>query len=269
MVWRGHDHRHLIIMPMKKLLPIIIGLCLLPSLSFAAISFDASSSAGFSGATTATGTITVGSGSNEMLIGELIGGNAGFSNPSMTVDGNSATLVIAVTVGTNRSDAMWYYPNLSAGSHTVSTTWTTALQGILSINSFFGVKQSSTVDATSTSNNSSANPSSNLTTSVAGDLVIDGTTKLKSQNTTALGGSQAALVLDAGSGAIWNGDASYYTTSTIGSVNSQYTLAGSGNWQMIQAAFEAASGSSSPSPSSTLALSGGTLQLSGGVMQIQ
>ena len=116
---------------MKKYLLILIFLgCVFAPRARAAVVFNTSSTMAFTGKTTATTSIIVGSGSNQMLVITLAMGNALGTGMSASVAGNAATL-LAVATGTSRSVNIWDYPHLSPGTYVVSTTWTTATQGTL------------------------------------------------------------------------------------------------------------------------------------------
>lgn len=228
---------------MKKYLLILIFLgCVFAPRARAAVVFNTSSTMAFTGKTTATTSIIVGSGSNQMLVITLAMGNALGTGMSASVAGNAATL-LAVATGTSRSVNIWDYPHLSPGTYVVSTTWTTATQGTLSVASFWGVNQTSPLDATATAAaTATSNPSSTLTTTQNGDVIIDGTPHGGGSTTNSAGGTQAYLAKDSG-GATYTGDVSYWIQPSAGPATSSYVLNATAAWTMLQIALKQATSS--------------------------
>lgn len=217
----------------------LLGFCFAPQ-AHAAISFDASSSKAFTGVQTVTSTITVGSGSNEMLAIIF----ALSSQPTaVKVDGNNANFAVATDAGA----AIYYVTGLSAGSHSVSSTFSVNANGDIGLESLFGVNQSTPLDATSTNNGTSNSPSVGVTTFVANDWVLDATEYATTRTSTAAGAGQVFVFRDVGTTRALT--SSYLVTTSTQNYNSSYTLSASVAWNDMQAAFEpAATVSSAPTP---------------------
>ncbi|HVM76939.1 MAG TPA: fibronectin type III domain-containing protein [Candidatus Paceibacterota bacterium] len=204
---------------------------------FATITFDASSTAIRSAGTSVnTTTITVGSGANNIIVIELGTGAVTASSTGVTVDGNAATRIVQKSNGP-RDAELWYYLNASAGSHSVSSSFTVNCQSVLTVSSFFGVNQSSPLDTYSSKAAISTNPSSTVTTANVNEMIVDATNM--ATTTTAIGPGQNSIVANVTTSGIRQ-NASYFIGSTPGTYTTQYTGQGSAAFTMAQAAFNPA-----------------------------
>lgn len=156
---------------MKKslLLFFSLGFLLFIPHAHAAITFDSSSTLGVTLATTSNPTIVVGTGSNELLVAN-IGGACNVQ--SVTLGGVSATQTTSTFVSNRTS--IWYATGFASGTVNATVTCLTAQNYGIQLSSFFGVNQSTPVDAiaSSTSGNNTT-PSDTITTTVANDLIIN------------------------------------------------------------------------------------------------
>lgn len=155
---------------MRKLLIALFALgLLLPSASFAAITFDAATSGGtISGATTFTFNHTVTSTANTILFVTLYGGDGVDVNPTVSYNGVAMTQIEKV-IGTNHYLYLYYLINPAPGTHTVSSTWSPAHFMSGGAASYAGVAQTNPLNATTTAtqaNGVSNNMTTTLTTTV-------------------------------------------------------------------------------------------------------
>ncbi len=218
----------------------------------ATITLDATSTKAFSGTiqTVVTSTITVGSGSNELLVISIANGNSSATTTTVTVDGVSATQAVISRNGT-RNSSLWYVKGLSAGTHNISSTYSTANLVSISAASFFGVNQTVPLDATSSVIATSANVSSTLTTSVAGDLIVDALDSPVTQSSTAIGSNQTYIMKNL-SESLNTGNASYQVASSSGARTEGYTMSTSTGFTFSVAAFKAATLATSTGTSSIM-----------------
>lgn len=230
----------------------------------AAIIFDASSTVGFKAVSAVTSTITVGTGSNQLLV-ISIGTGDNFTivtSTIVTVDGVSATLAVQEASVSTRISSVWYITGISSGVHNVTTTFSGSTQGMVALSSFFGAKQSSLIDSVATSAASSNNPSTTIFTIFSNDLIVDGTGKSLVRTTTGIGSGQVSIAQDVPSSVnLFNGNSSYNILTTLGSTNISYTLSGSSAYSMSVVAFEAA-------PITTYLITGGSTTIKGASMVI-
>ncbi len=215
-----------------------------------AITLDATSTGTATAKSLATSTITVGSGSNELLIISIANGNTAATTTAVTVDGVAATPVV-LSRSTNRNSSLWYVKGLSAGAHAISSTYSGSNQISLAAASFFGVSQTSPIDATSTLAITSSTVSSTLTTSVPGDLIIDALDSAVNQTSTAIGPNQAYIMKN-----LFEtnniGNASYQIATSSGAKTESYRMSASVAFSFSVAAFKAATSSGGTATSSAI-----------------
>jgi RHS repeat-associated protein len=224
---------------------ILVGTVTDATTTTAGITLDATSTAKISSASVATSTISVGSGPNELLAILIANGNISATTTGVTVDGVSAKQASLLRNGTQNA-SVWYVAGLSSGTHNVSTTHSTSTQIALTLASFFGINQSSTIDATSTKNATSNAPSSSVVTSGVGDLILDALDTAATATTTAIGSGQKYLyqnLLQAAN----NGNYSYQVAAATGTHADSYTLSTSTAWSEALAAFKATTSTTSTS----------------------
>jgi hypothetical protein len=202
------------------------------------ITFDVSSTLAFSKVTTATTTITVGTGADELLVISI----AASSTPAtgVSVDGHAATKAIATST-TGQDAEIWYYLNAtSSATHTVSSTFGANASGTLIISSYFGVNQATPLDATGNKSGNSKAPSSTITTTVANDWIVGMVAFAGGDTASAIGPGQTLIAGNVGN-VTEKGIASYKPTTTAVATSTSVTLTASNvAWEEVQAAFEVA-----------------------------
>jgi hypothetical protein len=210
----------------------------------AVVTLDTSSTDAFSGSSSYTSSINVGSsGGNELLVIEVetVGAPTGVS-----VDGVPAQNAISF-LGNAKDIDIWYVKGLSSGSHTVSTTFGTTRSGNLGMASYFGVAQTNTLDTVATATVSSATAiSSTITTTVANDVLVDGTARTTETTNAVSNASQTKVYGNVGT--TNKNDMSYYVATSTQAYTLGWTYTAS-NVAIAYgvAAFEAAT--STPSVS--------------------
>jgi hypothetical protein len=113
---------------------------------------------------------------------------------------------------------IWYLANPASGSNTVSVTVTGATDSIkLTAASFTGAAQSSPLDASNATSGWGGNPSANVTTGTANDLV---TATLSRFGTTDATTNRTSLYSSTASSTL--GAASYQIATTAGSYSDTY-----------------------------------------------
>jgi hypothetical protein len=239
---------------MKKLWIGILAVSCIPLFAHAAISFDASSSVAVG--TTATTTITIGSGTNRMLIITAVNGASGATGTTVSVNGTDATLLFATSTAA-RSCAIFYYPAPPSGVVNVSSSNPTASSWILA-SSYAGVNQSTPFDVTTSGSVGSptTNATITITTTVANDWLVDAIARV---TLTGFGASQTLIATSSQGG----GD-SYQPTTAAGSYSDTYTFS-NGVYIDCLAAMEPAGGAApATSTQSMVVLDGGRCILDGG-----
>ena len=204
----------------------------------AAITFDATSTVTRTGVTVATTTITVNSGSNEALIILDAWGNATSALTGITVDGVSVPTSTQFDTG-SRHAAIGVITNIAAGTHNVSTSYAANCQVGLTVASFFGVNQSTPVDATSTKTATQPVASDTITTTVANDLIVDVVDLGGTATTTSLGVNQTYLAKNLLTGAN-NGSTDYQVVTSTQTYNPILNLSKPAQFVMVTAAIEPA-----------------------------
>lgn len=204
----------------------------------AAISFDASSTKAVTTSTASfvvSSTLSVGTGNNELFVVAVQADNC--TTTAVTIGGISASE--AVTLGSTRSSAIWYTTGISSGVINVSTTFSTSVSSgvIVTDESYFGVAQSLTLDATSSMNLISG---ANLlitttTTSFPNDWIVDSNAITGSTVTSTYNASQIALLLGFHNAGVFGSTSYLSTTST-----NQYAIGyiGTQNMSEVAAAFK-------------------------------
>lgn len=233
---------------MRKLINTFIGIVSiwlsLFSLAHAAITIDTTSTVkNFFGTADVTSTITVGGGSNQLLVVTVCQNN--ITAPSaILVDTTAPTFVASSNVAqTVAGEYMYYITGLSAGVHNASVTWGANRSGNFELSSYFGALQSGTLETTSTHVSVNvAQASSTITTAVANDLIVDATCRGKSDAITSLvNGSQIPIIKNQGSNGQF-GDSSYLITTSTGSYFTGYNLTSVATTTMLQGAFKPVGG---------------------------
>jgi len=136
----------------RYIAPIVLSLLLIPSLASAAISFD-TNSAKLTG--TGTNTFTPGTGSNAVMVIWVEGEVGGSDNVTgVTVDTHAATQETKLQCAASDFDYGYLYLGGGDGaSHNIVVS-TTGASPLYHVVSYFGVKQSTTIDATNNSDTS-------------------------------------------------------------------------------------------------------------------
>ena len=151
----------------------------------------------------------------------------------------------------SRNSSIWYVKGLSAGVHAISSTYSAANQASIAAASFFGVNQTSPLDASSSLSITSSTVSSTLTASVAGDLIIDALDSAATQTSTAIGPNQQYIMKNLATAAN-TGNASYQIASSSGAKTESYHMSISNGFNFSVAAFKAATGATSSATSSII-----------------
>jgi hypothetical protein len=144
----------------------------------AGITFDNSVDGGNNGGSTTslTYSFTVGSGSNRLLVVNLIGDTSADDISSVTYAGTPMTRIGKVQAPSNNWQYQYYLLNPASGSNNVVITAGISHFLISQAASWFNVKQSAQPDAftTNTAPVASTSTSTSLTTVAAGSLVVQG-----------------------------------------------------------------------------------------------
>lgn len=220
----------------------------------AAINFDASSTNGGAiASTTASTTITVGSGSNELLLIFLQNANTATAT-SITVNGVPATLAVQ-KINASRDSEIWYATSTASGVANVSTTVSKSGTHIVeTLASFFGISQINPFlsESSSTSGSVTLNASS-------GYLVVEGNGSTGSGPTSTVNAAQIAFSTTTLNSNIF-GVSSYLIATTTAS----YTVGWNDPGNNVEAG--AVFGSAIIPPTSDVTISSGvTIGKNGGV----
>ena len=144
----------------------------------AGITYDNSADGGNNSGSTASLTYSyaVGSGSNRLLVVNLIGDTSVDDISSVTYGGTALTLLRKVHVPSNNWLYLYYLLNPSSGSHNVVITAGSSHYLISQAASWYNVKQSAQPDASATNTVAAATTSitTSLTTVASGSLVVQG-----------------------------------------------------------------------------------------------
>jgi hypothetical protein len=229
---------------MKKLSLTLVGFFLAIATIFAprayaAITLDSSSTKAVTGGVgvfNVTSSITVGTGSNELLLLEVIVNNNSGSPDTVTSTINGVVPTAYYTATTTNAAGVtikyFYLTGLSAGTYKATTTYNNqGPHGLVSMSSYFGVKQSNPFEATATisSNSNTINVSNTITTLTANDWLIDALSEnLGTSQTPSPATGQTKIGTEAGDSDS-GGIASYYPTSTVGAVKEGWTMSGAGS----------------------------------------
>lgn len=241
-----------------------LGPCILfPLAANAAITFDAFSTVKtFSALSTVSSSITVGSGNNQLLV-LTFSENSPIGPTSVTIDGNAITRLATSTANapaSGNSVLMYYTTGLSQGLHNASVTWAANKSGNLELSSYFGVAQTNTVDATSSSQSNPgnvANSSSTITTATANDIIVDATGKTKSDSVSSvINGNQVLIISNQGVNGQF-GDSSYMLTTSTNTYKTGYNYASNTTSTQVDAAFKPANGDVAPPTPNPMAFSSG------------
>jgi RHS repeat-associated protein len=183
------------------------------------------------------------SGSNRLLVlfGDIWQDSAGTGSiTSATYNGVSLTKATSTRL-VGMASEIWYLAAPATGSSTLSVTITGATDAIkLGAASYTGVDQSSPLDAVASARGSSGNPSANVTTLTANDVV---TATLSRFSTTNASTNRTSIYNDHVTSTL--GAASYQLATTTASYKDTYTGSAAQDWSMAMAAFKPASGGSS------------------------
>lgn len=165
---------------------------------------------------------------------------------SVTFNGDA--LIRAVQRKHSSEDAtseIWYRtaPDVTTGTISVDLSTFDAIRGIAT--NWSGVDQSgSPIDTTGSNQGDSATPSTTVTTTANGSVIVDCLFHEDSAVSTP-GGSQTTIF--ANDDGVWNTGASYIIKATAGSQAMSWT-SGNDVWTHAVAAFKAAGGASAPVP---------------------
>jgi hypothetical protein len=144
----------------------------------AGITYDNSVDGGSNGGSTTslTYSYTVGSGSNRLLVANLIGDPSIDDISSVTYAGTSMTLIGKARAPSGNWQYLYYLLNPSSGSNKVVVTAGSAHYLISQAASWYNVRQSSQPDASTTNTAAATNTSitTSLTTVATGSLVVQG-----------------------------------------------------------------------------------------------
>ena len=144
----------------------------------AGITYDNSGDGGNNGGTTTslTYSYTVGSGSNRLLVVNLIGDTSADDISSVTYNGSAMTLLGKVRAPSNNWQYLYYLLNPSSGSHNIVVTADSQHYLVSQAGSWYNVKQTSQPDAFTTNTGAVTNTSmtTSLTTVSTGALVVQG-----------------------------------------------------------------------------------------------
>ncbi|HEY9712213.1 MAG TPA: fibronectin type III domain-containing protein, partial [Chroococcales cyanobacterium] len=170
---------------------------LLASNGATGITFDNAADGGNNGGSTATLSYayTVGSGSNRLLIVNVIGGVSADDISSVTYAGTPMILLGKVQASSNAFQYVYYLLNPASGSNNVVITAASSHYLISQAASWSGVKQSAQPDAFTTNSAAAAitSTTTSLTTVAAGSLVVQG---VWSDSHLAAGQGSAPLIVE-------------------------------------------------------------------------
>ncbi|MGB8114166.1 MAG: IPT/TIG domain-containing protein, partial [Candidatus Sulfotelmatobacter sp.] len=164
----------------------------------AGITFDNSTDGGNNGGTTATlsYSLSVGSGSNRLLVVNLIGDTSVDDVVSVTYAGSQMTLIGKVQAPSNRWQYLYYLLNPSSGSNSIVITAGSPHYLISEAASWYNVKQTAQPDASTTNSvpATTTSTTTSVTTVAAGSLVVQG---VWSYGHLAAGAGATPIVIDA------------------------------------------------------------------------
>jgi hypothetical protein len=252
---------------MKKILLIIpIALLFLASNAHAEFTPDTSSTIG-GNATSVNGTITIGNGSNELLVIAYDAGNSVCASPTITIGGNTPTFDASNTVGTNRYSFIYHMVGQS-GTLSATSTCTGKHGQAMRISSYFGVNQSSPVDVTSSfaTSTSVTNVSSTITTNLANDLLVDDVAGR--QDLTAAGTGQIVISTSTPLATGDHGGSSYKLVTATGTYAMSWTFGITSSYAQTIVAF-APTPTSSEGESPSLFLIRSPLTIRGSTLTIR
>lgn len=155
---------------MKKHLLFFLALFLLAPIANAAITFDASSTSATQAGTTGSGSITMGSGSNGIVL-ICLAMNSGVTS-TLAIGAGTGTQIAHKVQGAKASD-LYYFLTSSAGVVNATATTGGSTNKVLGMETFFGVNQSTPIEASTTFGATTQFPSSSITTVTVGDFVVD------------------------------------------------------------------------------------------------
>ena len=193
-----------------------------------AIAYDAGSGVNSGSASSHTHSHTTGSGSNRFItIGITLGASRTIN--SVTYAGVTCVQLVAKTMTYHGGGNMeiWGVYAPAAGANNVVVTLSSATNAQLCVNTFTGVNQSNTIDATGTSHTTTSSSSVSVTT-IADNCVLCGISKDDAGGATAGADTTIGGIPNAGSG-----DHSWYSTTArtpAGSHSLAYSAGGSGQW---------------------------------------
>lgn len=225
---------------------IAFGIFLAPKANADTITFDASSTAVFNGFTagkTVTSSIVVGNNTNRIVlecasIWQDVGGTGTISTTTL----NNAALTKVVTstrvAGGSMAVEAWYQLAPAVGTLKATTTVSGNIDGVKIVwSSFFGVDQTTPIDATSTNNGSTAGATTTITT-VNDNAVINECISLFGTATLTAKAGQTVIYNDK-TGSI-DGAGSYKAAASHGSFTVGWTWAGANDWVEAAISLKAA-----------------------------
>ena len=204
----------------------------------AGITYDNSVDGGNNGGSTTslTYSYTVGSGSNRLLVVNLIGDTSADDISSVTYAGTAMTLVGKVQAPSNNWQYLYYLLNPASGSNNVVITAGSSHYLISEAASWYNVKQSAQPDA-STTNTAAATSTSvttSLTTVASGSLVVQG---LWSYGHLAAGAGATPILTDTAFGGAGIFVSSGSPVSPAGNVSMTTISDGTSSTGVIMASF--------------------------------
>ncbi len=204
----------------------------------AGITFDNSADGGNNGGSTAslTYSYTVGSGSNRLLVVNLVGDTSADDISSVTYNGAPMTLLKKLQAPSNNWQYLYYLLNPSSGSHNIVVTAASSHYLISQAASWSDVSQSGQPDAltTNTAPVGSTSTSTSLTTIASGSLVVQG---VWSFGHPAAGTGATQIVVDAAIGGAGIFVSSGSPVSPAGNVTMTTISDGSISTGVIMASF--------------------------------
>ena len=204
----------------------------------AGITYDNSVDGGNNGGSTTslTYSYTVGSGSNRLLVVNVVGDTSADDITSVTYNGASMTLLGKVQAPSNNRQYMYYLLNPASGAHNIVVTAGSSHYLISEAASWSDVNQSGQPDAVTTNTAPAASTSitTSLTTAASGSLVLQG---IWSFDRPAAGVGATPIVIDAAIDGAGIFVSSGSPVSPAGNVSMTTVSDGSSSTGVIMASF--------------------------------
>ncbi len=255
---------------MKKL-ALTLFILFAPLMAHAAIGLDATSTSGnYTGTTNATAITITNTQSNLLLIvTETSWGSTAPTISSVVAGGQTMTKAASKeslgSVSGDSQNYIYYLINPPTGTINVTTTWVGSTAGnMTNISSWYGVDQTTPIEATSTNGGTATgNVTANITTLSSNDVVVDSAFARATSTGWSAGTGQTTLFSYQGS----NVSGGSYKLIPTAQTTSTYWVDGKTYWSEVSAALKAV-----PPPTPTnaaLTSAQGTLSVARGTLTIQ